>query len=67
MKEVTLRLPKIISKRYFAKAKILFGVNSVEEYRRKIDGIKDEIQRDGYFKIPNVKAGLSYDTVGSII
>ncbi len=59
-------LPKMRSMRYFNKAKVLFGVDSVEEYKTKIEGLKDDIQNDGYHRIPNIKSGLSYEEVGRI-
>lgn len=59
-------LPKLISKKYFEKAKVLFGVNTIEEYKQKIGQIKQP-QNLGYmFQIPIITAGLMTDKVGSI-
>lgn len=59
-------LPKLISKRYFEKAKVLFSVNTIEEYKQKISQIKQP-QNLGYmFQIPMITAGLMTDKVGSI-
>lgn len=60
-------LPKLASKRYFEKAKVLFDVNSVQEFQSKITSYEEPNIRDGYRRVPTMKAGLSYDTVCSII
>lgn len=61
-------LPKIASKRYFEKAKVLFGVDNVEEYKVKISSIQfpDHIY-DGLHMIPNLKNGLSIEDVATIV
>lgn len=60
-------LPKLISKRYFEKIKIIFDVNTVENFKAKVEELskKDSIQR-GYYRIPNIASGLNYKDVGSI-
>lgn len=59
-------LPKLASKRYFEKAKVLFNVNSVQEFQSKIISYEEPNIRDGYRRVPPIKAGLSFDTVSSI-
>lgn len=61
-------LPKIASKRYFEKAKVLFGVNTVEEYKAKIDSVQfPEHIYDGLHMIPKIQHGLSLDDVATIV
>lgn len=59
-------LPKLISQTYFDKAKVLFGVNNIEEYKALLYGSKDVFERDGRFKVPVLQVGLLYDKVGSV-
>lgn len=60
-------LPKMASKRYFDKAKVLFGVDDVEAYKQLISSLNAANDYyDGYHMIPNVKKGLSVDTVATI-
>lgn len=60
-------LPKMASKRYFDKAKVLFGVDDVEAYKQLISSLNSANDYyDGYHMIPNVKKGLSIDTVATI-
>ena len=60
-------LPKLVSKRYFEKAKVLFGVNDVEEYKKLITSLKEANDYyDGRHMIPNIKSGLSLETVATI-
>lgn len=59
-------LPKLASKKYFEKAKVLFDVKSVQEFQSKIISYEEPNIRDGYRRVPAMKAGLSYDTVCSI-
>lgn len=60
-------LPQISSKRFFEKIKILFEVNNVEEYKNKLDLIKEpEIRYNDGLRIPMIKKGLSYETVSSL-
>ena len=51
-------LPKLVSCRYFEKAKVLFGVNDKESFVTLAKGLKDNLQRDGYHHIPSVQQGL---------
>ena len=54
-------LPKIASMRYFEKAKVMFGVGDKDSFKTLLVRTKDELQRDAYHRIPNLKEGLSYD------
>lgn len=59
-------LPKIASMRYFKKAKVMFGVGDKDSFKTLLVRTKDELQRDTYHRIPNLKEGLSYDKVCSL-
>lgn len=59
-------LPKIASMRYFKKAKVMFGVGDKDSFKTLLVRTKDELQRDAYHRIPNLKEGLSYDKVCSL-
>lgn len=56
-------LPKLVSSRYFEKAKVLFGVDDKESFVTLAKGLKDNLQRDGYHHIPSVQQGLGVDKV----
>ena len=61
-------LPRIVSKRYFEKAKVLFGVNTVDQYKELVASLKfPDNMYDGYHMIPQIKSGLSFDDVASIV
>ena len=59
-------MPRLASKRYFEKAKILFGVNSVDDYRKMLDSVEEPQFGDSFTRIPQIKYGLSYENVSSI-
>ena len=59
-------LPKLASLRFFNKAKVLFGVNTVEDYKNLVTAIKEPELRDGYHNIPSAAKGLSVEEVGTI-
>lgn len=59
-------LPFMVSKSYFEKAKVLFGVNDISEYKSLLDVTEDLLQRGGVYRVPTLKVGLLYDEVGSI-
>lgn len=59
-------LPKLASLRYFNKAKTIFGVDTVEQFKNLISSIQEPELRDGYHNIPPVHKGLSYEQVGTI-
>lgn len=58
-------LPKLASSRYFEKAKILFGVDDKEGFVTLVQGLKDNLQRDGYWHIPSVQQGFGLDKICS--
>lgn len=60
-------LPRLASLRYFDKAKIMFGVNTVEEYKNLVSTIKEPERHDLYHNIPVVTKGLSVEEVGTIL
>lgn len=59
-------LSKLVSCRYFEKAKVLFGVGDKESFITLIKGLNDNLGRDGYHRIPSVQHGLGLDKVCSI-
>lgn len=60
-------LPKLASKRYFEKAKVLFSVNTLDEYKEKISSLVDpNFSYDGHHMIPSILKALSSDTVATI-
>ena len=61
-------LPKLASKRYFEKVKVLFGVKTVEEYKEMASSLNDpNFHYDGYHMIPSILKALSVDTVATIV
>lgn len=61
-------LPKLASKRFFEKAKMLFGVNTVDEYKELVSSLNDpNYHNDGYHVIPSILKALSLDTVATIV
>lgn len=61
-------LPKLVSRRYFETSKCLFGVTSVEEYKKLLLDLTDSIHRlgTGIFGVPNIKEALLYETVATV-
>lgn len=59
-------LPYMKSRTYFEKAKVLFGVNTVEEYKKLLEDTRENPDWTGMYRIPLVQRGLLYDTVGSV-
>lgn len=59
-------LPKLASLRYFNKAKVMFGVDDVEQFKALIASIKEPDAHDGNHFIPVPMKGLSVEDVGSI-
>lgn len=57
-------LPYMVSKAYFDKAKVLFGVSTVEEYKQLLSSTLDKLDRNGLYRVPMLSVGLLYDTVG---
>lgn len=58
-------LPHMVSKKYFEKAKVLFSVNTVAEYKKLLETTTDKLDRQGLYRVPQLQAGLLHDTVGS--
>lgn len=58
-------LPFLISRHYFEEVKVIFGVQSVEEFKDYIENVDDSLPRDNIFFIPKIKYGLSFDKVAS--
>lgn len=58
-------LPHMVSKKYFEKSKVLFSVNTVAEYKKLLETTTDKLDRQGLYRVPQLQAGLLYDTVGS--
>ena len=59
-------LPNLMSKRYFEEAKVLFGVESVAKFQDLIDNTEDRLQRGGIYRVPQLRDGLMYSSVGSV-
>lgn len=59
-------LPMMVSKDYFEHAKVMFGVNSVEEYKRLLKNTKETIDRGVAHRVPMLQDGLLYDTVATM-
>jgi hypothetical protein len=58
-------LPKLVSKSYFERAKVLFGVKTINQYKSLLDNTADPLQRGGVYRVPQLKTGLMYETVAS--
>ena len=58
-------LPYMVSKTYFEKAKVLFGVKTTEAYKQLIASTPDKFERNGLYRVPMLAVGLLHDTVGS--
>ncbi len=62
-------LPKIVSKRFFEKLKIIFNVKDANELRNKIDNVVKEDEefrsnmRGFYYTFPYIKIGLHYENI----
>ena len=59
-------LPFMVSKKYFEKAKVLFRVQTIEQYKHLIEDIDDHLQRGGLYHVPQLKVGLLYESVGTV-
>ncbi len=59
-------LPFMVSKAYFNKAKVLFGVETIDQYKQYIEEASTKANHFGMFRVPGIKTGLMYDTVGSM-
>ncbi len=58
-------LPNLVSKRYFEEAKVLFGVDTVAQFKELMNDTEDRLQRGGLYRVPQLKDGLMYSSVGS--
>lgn len=58
-------MPLLISKNYFEQVKVLFGVQTVIDYKTFLDNTVDSLPRDNMFYIPYIKDGLLYNKVAS--
>lgn len=59
-------LPHMVSMSYFENAKVLFNVDTVAQYKQLLDTTPDPLDRGGVYKVPGLKQGLLYETVGSM-
>ena len=61
-------LPKMISKRYFDKIKILFGVNTADEFKNKISSVEEPENSYArwHFNIPDIKTALCFNEVATV-
>lgn len=59
-------LPKLVSKKYFNKAKVLFGVDTVEEFKEKIANISQAANQYHAYGAPDIMTGLCVSQVGTI-
>ena len=61
-------LPKLISKRYFDACKCLFGVETIEEYKKLLLDLNDSISQHGtgVYGVPNIKEGLLFNSVATV-
>ena len=59
-------LPKLASLRYFNKAKVMFGVSTVEEYKNLVSTIKEPERQNIYHNVPIASKGLLFEEVGTI-
>lgn len=58
--------PRLVSKRFFNKFKVLFNVDSPESFKELLSSIEEPNMRDGKHRIPSIKQGLCFDKVASI-
>lgn len=52
-----------MSKKYFDAAKVLFGVDTVKQFKDLLDNTDDSMQHKGLYRVPQLKDGLMYNTV----
>lgn len=58
-------LPYMVSRSYFEKAKILFGITTIDAYKQLIAKTSDKLERNGLFHVPMLSEGLMLDTVAT--
>lgn len=59
-------LPNLVSRKYFEEAKVLFGIENVEQFKTLLDHTKDPLERGGIYRVPLLKDGMMYSSVGSV-
>lgn len=58
-------LPNLVSKKYFDDTKVLFGVDTVKQFKDLLDNTDDSLQHNGLYRVPQLKDGLMYNAVAS--
>ena len=58
-------LPNLVSKKYFDEAKVLFGVDTVGQFKDLLDSTDDSLQHKGLYRVPKLKDGLMYNVVAT--
>lgn len=58
-------LPNLASKKYFDDTKVLFGVDTVKQFKDLLDNTDDSLQHNGLYRVPQLKDGLMYNAVAS--
>jgi len=59
-------LPNLVSRKYFEEAKVLFGVDDIEQFKNLLEQTTDPLERGGLYRVPQLKDGMMYSSVGSI-
>ena len=59
-------LPNLVSKKYFEEAKVLFGVETVAQFKKLLDQTADPLERGGIYRVPSLKDGMMNSSVGSV-
>lgn len=58
-------LPNLVSKKYFDDTKVLFGVDTVKQFKDLLDNTDDSLQHNALYRVPQLKDGLMYNAVAS--
>lgn len=58
-------LPNLVSKKYFDDTKVLFGVDTVKQFKDLLDNTDDSLQHYALYRVPQLKDGLMYNAVAS--
>lgn len=59
-------LPYMASRTYFEQAKVLFDVETTDEYKQLLATTPDPLNRNGLYRVPMLQDGLFYYKVGSL-
>lgn len=59
-------LPKLVSKKYFEKAKVLFNVNTIGEFKIKISNLSQTANQYNSYGVPSIIDGLCVNQVGNL-